>query len=158
MSLLWESHMFYSGKESTGHYRRHMRHGFDPWVRKILWSKKYNPLQYSWVIYNTYWSIQSPMYRGVWQATVHGDAELDTTKQLNTHRHTMPLFILTLRYLNNTVSCSHCSILRFRSMGFPVGSVDKDLPTHAGDARDVGSIPESGRPPGGGNNCPLQYY
>ena len=103
-----------------------MRHRFDPWVWKILWSKKCNPPQYSWVIYKTYWSIQTPIYRGVWQATAHGDTELDTTKQLNTHRHTMPLLILTLRYLNNTVSCSHCSILKFRSMGFPVGSVDKE--------------------------------
>ena len=33
----------------------------------------------------------------------------------------------------------------------------KDLPANAGVARDVGSIPESGRSPGGGNGNPLQY-
>ena len=33
----------------------------------------------------------------------------------------------------------------------------KNLPTNAEDARDVGSIPESGRSPGIGNGNPLQY-
>ena len=43
------------------------------------------------------------------------------------------------------------------SWGFLVGSVVKNLPTNAGDARDVGSIPGSGRSPEGGNGNPLQY-
>ena len=38
--------------------------------------------------------------------------------------------------------------------GFPGGSVVKNL--HA-NARDVGSIPGSGRSAGGGNGCPLKY-
>ena len=33
----------------------------------------------------------------------------------------------------------------------------KILPTSAGDIRDVGSIPGSGRSPGGGHSNPLQY-
>ena len=33
----------------------------------------------------------------------------------------------------------------------------KNLPTNAGDVRDVGSIPGSGRSPGGGHGNPLQY-
>ena len=33
----------------------------------------------------------------------------------------------------------------------------KTLPTNAGDAGDVGSIPGSGRCPGVGNGNPLQY-
>ena len=33
----------------------------------------------------------------------------------------------------------------------------KNLPANAGDTRDVGLIPESGRSPGGGNGNPLQY-
>ena len=33
----------------------------------------------------------------------------------------------------------------------------KNLPVSAGDTRDVGSIPGSGRSPGGGNGNPLQY-
>ena len=38
--------------------------------------------------------------------------------------------------------------------GFPGGSVVENPPDDAGDA---GSIPESGRSPGGGNGNPLQY-
>ena len=33
----------------------------------------------------------------------------------------------------------------------------KNPPASAGDARDLGSIPGSGRSPGGGNGNPLQY-
>ena len=33
----------------------------------------------------------------------------------------------------------------------------KNLPGNAGDARDVGPIPGSGRSPGEGDGCPLQY-
>ena len=38
-----------------------------------------NPLQYS--------CLENPVDRGTWQATVHGVAESDTTKQLSTHAH-----------------------------------------------------------------------
>ena len=38
-------------------------------------------------------------------------------------------------------------------LGFPGGSVVKNLPVNAGD---VGLIPESGRSPGEGNGNPLQ--
>ena len=34
----------------------------------------------------------------------------------------------------------------------------KNPPANAGDARDVGSIPGSGRSPGVGNGSPLQYF
>ena len=40
-------------------------------------------------------------------------------------------------------------------MGFPGGEVVKNSPANAGDARDMGSIPESGRCPGEGNGNPL---
>ena len=40
-------------------------------------------------------------------------------------------------------------------MGFPGGSVVKNLPANAGDPRDVGSVPGSGRSPGEGNDNPL---
>ena len=43
------------------------------------------------------------------------------------------------------------------SLGFSGGSVIKNLPANAGDARDMGSIPELGRSPGGGNGNLLQY-
>ena len=40
------------------------------------------------------------------------------------------------------------------TLGFPGGSVVKNLLVNAGD---LGSIPGSGRPPGEGNSNPLQY-
>ena len=36
-------------------------------------------------------------------------------------------------------------------------TIVKNPPANAGDARDVGSIPGSGRSPGEGNGNPLQY-
>ena len=36
--------------------------------------------------------------------------------------------------------------------------MEKNPPTIAGDIRDVGSIPESGRCPGGRHGNPLQYF
>ena len=35
--------------------------------------------------------------------------------------------------------------------------VVKNLPVNAGDIKDLGMIPGSGRAPGGGNGNPLQY-
>ena len=40
-------------------------------------------------------------------------------------------------------------------MGFPGGSVVKNLPA---SAEDMGLIPGSGRSPGEGNGNPLQYF
>ena len=40
---------------------------------------------------------------------------------------------------------------------FPGGSGVKNLPASTGDARDMGSIPGSGRFPGEENGNPLQY-
>ena len=42
-------------------------------------------------------------------------------------------------------------------LGFPGGASGKETSYHAGDIRDVGSIPGSGRSPGGGHGNPLKY-
>ena len=42
-------------------------------------------------------------------------------------------------------------------MGFPGALVVKNSPANAGDIRDVGSLPGSGRSPGGGHDSSLQY-
>ena len=44
-----------------------------------------------------------------------------------------------------------------RNQGFPVALVVKNLPADAGDIRDAGLIPGSGRSSGGGHGNPLQY-
>ena len=41
-------------------------------------------------------------------------------------------------------------------LGFPGGASDKEPPVNVGDARDAGSIPRSGRSPGGRHGNPLQ--
>ena len=41
--------------------------------------------------------------------------------------------------------------------GFPGGASGKELTANAGDTRDVGLIPGSGRSPRGGHGNPLQY-
>ena len=40
--------------------------------------------------------------------------------------------------------------------GFPAGTVVKNMPASIRDVKDVGSIPGSGRSPGGGHGNPLQ--
>ena len=50
----------------------------------------------------------------------------------------------------------------FKRLAIPKGAsqvmlVVKNPPTNAGDIRDVGSIPGSGRAPGGGHGNPFQY-
>ena len=41
--------------------------------------------------------------------------------------------------------------------GFPGGTSGKEPPASAGDMRDIGLIPGSGRSPGGGHGNPLQH-
>ena len=53
--------MWHSGKKSACQYRRP---GFDPWVGKIPWSKKWQPALVLWV--------ENPVDRGAWRATIHG--------------------------------------------------------------------------------------
>ena len=64
------------------------------------------------------------MDRGAYQATVHAVAESDTTEQLN----------------NNTADPWASQVML----------VVKNPPAKAGDGRDVGLTPGSGRSPGGG--------
>ena len=75
-----------SSKESAFQCRRHR---FDPWVRKIPWSRKWS-LQYS--------CLENSMDRRAWQATVHGAAKsqtwlsdwIDTHGNLNRLRQPQP--------------------------------------------------------------------
>ena len=53
--------------------------GFIPGVRKILWSRKWQP--------NLVFLPEEPMDRGTCRAPVYKVAELDTTERLNTHTH-----------------------------------------------------------------------
>ena len=55
--------------------------------------------------------------------------------------------------------CQHKNLGRIQfNLGFPDGSVVKNLPANAADTGDSGSIPGLGRSPGGRNGNSLQYY
>ena len=47
--------------------------------------------------------------------------------------------------------------LEIVTLGFPGDQVLRNLPANAGDPRDLGLIPGSGRSLGGGHGNPLQY-
>ena len=53
-----------------------------------------------------------------------------------------------------TLTLSYVAFIMLRFLG---GAVVKNPPASAGDRRDTGSIPRSGRSPGVGNGNPLQY-
>ena len=61
------------------------------------------------------------------------------------------------------VGLSHClqplldMYLNTNNFGFPGGTLVKNPPASARDARDTGSIPVSGRSPGVGNGNSFQY-
>ena len=77
--------------------------GFNPWVWKIPWSRKCNPLQYS--------CLENPMDRGPWQATVHGVTKSRTRlKQLSMHGGLKGMNLSTfLASLNHIREVSHPS-------------------------------------------------
>ena len=63
----------------------------------------------------------------------------------NIHIHLVKFLITTLK-----------KVIRFH-LTHTGGTVVKNLPANAGDTRDVGLTPGSGRSPGGGTGNPLQY-
>ena len=65
---------WHSGKESACQCRRQRRLGFDPWVGKIPWRRKWRPSSYS--------CLENPMDREAWQAMVHR-----VTKESNKTEH-----------------------------------------------------------------------
>ena len=65
-----------SGQESACLCRRPSRRWYNPWVRKIPWRRKWQPIPV--------FLLENPMDRGAWWAVVHGVAEEShTAKGLN---------------------------------------------------------------------------
>ena len=56
-----------SGNEPACQCRRHKKPGFDPWVGKIPWRRKWQPH-----------FLENPMGRRAWWVTVHGVAKSQT--------------------------------------------------------------------------------
>ena len=68
---------------------------------------------------------------------------------------------IILQLINNFLKNCSSYLVCWGSGGLGCSQVElmvKNLPANAGDVRDVGSVPRSGRSPGGGNGNPLQYF
>ena len=80
--VCWRSYCGAGAKESISQFRRWRRLSFDPWIRKIPWRRKWQPIQY--------FCLENPMDRGAWQASVHGVAKSQTqlSNWIHTHTHT----------------------------------------------------------------------
>ena len=68
-----------NGKKSACQCRRCKRCRFDPWVKKIPWSRKWHPL---W-----YFCLENCVDKRAWQAIVHGFTKSQT--QLNMYSCTI---------------------------------------------------------------------
>ena len=67
---------------------------------------------------------------------------------------TVPIYSIVIIKLNFQINSNHELIYLYNSQ---VTLVVKNPPAYAGDLRDMGLIPGSGRPPQGGYGNPLQY-
>ena len=85
---------WHSGKEAACQCRRCKMRGFDPWVRKIPWNKKWHA--------TPVFSLENSMERGAWWATVHGVTKSQTLLSTHTHIHT--------RYLQQSFPIFHVRI------------------------------------------------
>ena len=63
-------------KESACQCRRHRRYGFDPWVRKIPWRRKWQPTP-------VFLPGKSPGQKSLEGYSLWGPKESDTPEQLN---------------------------------------------------------------------------
>ena len=86
-----------SGGESTCQHRRCEKHMFGPWVGKISWSRKWKPLQCSF--------LGNPMDRGIWWAIVHVITNSQT--QLSTHSYIHYSYQLLAKH----VTCRNFSVI-----------------------------------------------
>ena len=66
------------GKQSVCQCRRHKRLRFDPWVRKIPWSRKWQPTP-------VFWPGEFHGQRSLSDDSPHGCKELYTTEHMSTH-------------------------------------------------------------------------
>ena len=130
-------------KEHTRQSRRCKRHGFNPWVRKIRWRRKWEPTPVFLTGESHKKSLAGTVHRltKTWTwLSAHVHAHTDT------HTHSWRLTLPTWAH--------YFKITLIFAMDVPDGSAGKETACNAGD---VGSIPGSGRSPGEGNGNPLQY-
>ena len=106
----------------------------ETWIRSLGWE---DPLEKGKATHTSILAWRIPMDRGAWRVTVHGVEESDTTKQLSTAEalYNSPNPLLSVNIV----------------IGFLQWLSRKESACSAEAAGDLGSIPGSGRSPGGGN-------
>ena len=128
-----------SGKESC----QCRKHGFNPWMRMIPGEGNDSPLRYS--------CLGNPMERGTRRLP---SIDFQSRTWLRDRAYT--------RVGPTDPFLSFCSfqltyIPRYFFWASQMALVVKKLPANAGDVRDMGLNPGSGRSAGGGHSNPLQY-
>ena len=99
-----------------------------------------------------------PIDCGLPGSSLHGILQARILEWVAIQLMSLEMFYFPLVKTLNYSSCSIDSISAGWGWGGPPRwLVVKNLPVNAGDIRDVGSIPDSERSPGGGNGNPLQY-
>ena len=125
-----------SGKESVCQCRRHR---FDPWPGKIPHA-----------------SAQLSPYSATTEPTCPG-ARAPPEEKPTPHSEEQPRYPQPEKSLHAAKTSTAASKLMSKHWGFPGGAVAKKSPASTGDAGDPGSIPGSGRSPGGGNDTLFRY-
>ena len=100
------------------------------------------------------------MDRGDWQATVSGVTRIRHDWATNTFIDNKLNYILFARPIHCVCVCLCIYECMYIYVGFPGGTVVKNLPASAGDTgdtRDMGSVSGSRRYPGIGKGNPYQY-
>ena len=86
-----------TGKEPACQCRRHKRHGFDPWVRKIPWRREWQPTPV--FLYGEFHGQRSLVGYSSW-----GSKESDSTEQLTFNISMLKLRIWRMRFKKCTAS------------------------------------------------------
>ena len=133
--IFWKRQNYgYSAVVKTLPANRHRSSGFNLWVGKISWSRKWQPTP-------LFLPGKSHGQKSLAGHSPRGHKESDTTEYTHTHTHTHHSFFFFFNF----------------HLGFPGCAMVKNPPANAGYAKDMSSIPGLGRLPGVGNGKPLQY-
>ena len=117
-----------------------VRHGFDPWVRKIPWRRKWQPIP-------VFLPGESPLTEDPGRLQFIESQSWTQLKRLSTDHYKT---VIGQRVFSNK---SHFIFAVMLNLDFPGDSAVKNPPANAGD---LGSLPGSGRSSGEGNGNPLQ--
>ena len=97
---------WHSGKEAACQCRRHKMSGFDPWVEKIPWNRKWHA--------TPVFSLENSMERKAWWATVHGVTKSQTLLSMCAHTHTHTHTHTLLTAVISNFSCSNSLGILFK--------------------------------------------